>query len=101
MKIFAIALALLAQIQTTPPPPAAPRQPVLPKPVERTLKNGLRVIVVQKRNVPLVEARLLIKTGGEEDPPQLAGLADMTGSRLLARLCRAAAVGMHRRYRST
>ena len=82
MKIFAIALALLAQIQATPPPPAAPRQPVLPKPVERTLKNGLRVIVVQKRNVPLVEARLLIKTGGEEDPPELAGLADMTASLL-------------------
>ena len=50
--------------------------------MERTLKNGLRVIVVPKRAVPLVDARLLIKTGGEADPPNLSGLADMTASLL-------------------
>jgi zinc protease len=82
MKLLAIALALLAQIQTTPPPPAAPREPQLPKPVEKTLKNGLRVIVVLKRSVPIVATRLLIKTGAEADPPDLAGLADMTASLL-------------------
>jgi zinc protease len=82
MRLLAIALTLLAQVETTPPPPAAPREPVLPKPVEKTLKNGLRVIVVQKRGVPIVEARLLIKTGSEADPAELAGLADMTASLL-------------------
>ena len=82
MKLFAIALALLAQVETTPPPPAPPRQPQLPKPVERTLANGLRVIVVQKSEVPIVAARLLIKTGGEADPANLAGLADMAASLL-------------------
>jgi zinc protease len=82
MKFLALALALLAQVETTPPPPAAPREPVLPKPAEKTLKNGLRVIVVEKKNVPLVEARILIKTGAEADPPELAGLADMTASLL-------------------
>ena len=82
MKLLAIALSLLFQVETTPPPPAAPREPVLPKPVEKTLKNGLRVIVVQKRGVPIVESRLLIKTGSEADPPELAGLADMTASLL-------------------
>jgi len=71
----------LAQ-QTTPPPPAAPRQVTVPQPSERTLANGLRVIVVQKAGVPLVAARLLIKTGGEADPPQRAGLAEMTASLL-------------------
>jgi len=82
MKLLAIALALLAQVEAAPPPPSAPREPVLPKPVERTLKNGLRVIVVQKTTVPIVEARLMIKTGGEADPSQLGGLADMTASLL-------------------
>jgi len=82
MKVLAIALALFAQVETTPPPPAAPREPVLPKPVEKTLENGLRVIVVEKKNVPLVEARILIETGAEADPPELAGLADMTASLL-------------------
>jgi zinc protease len=66
----------------TPPPPAAPRSPQIPKPVERTLPNGLRIIVVERKNMPLVSAALYIKNGGEVDPPQLSGLADMTASLL-------------------
>lgn len=68
--------------QATPPPPAAPRSGTFPKPVEETLPNGLRVIVVQRSETPLVSAQLLIKNGGEVDPPELAGLADMTAGLL-------------------
>ncbi|HEX3578439.1 MAG TPA: insulinase family protein [Thermoanaerobaculia bacterium] len=81
----ALSLALLpafAQVETTPPPPAAPRQLQIPKPVEKTLANGLRVIVIEKKGVPLVAARLLIKNGGEADPANLPGLADTTASLL-------------------
>ncbi|HZG52978.1 MAG TPA: pitrilysin family protein [Pyrinomonadaceae bacterium] len=68
--------------QATPPPPAAPRSVTVPKPVERTLANGLRVVVVERSNMPLVSASLLIRNGGEVDPSQLAGLADMTATLL-------------------
>jgi zinc protease len=68
--------------QATPPPPAAPRSVKFPAPVERTLPNGLRVVVVERQTTPLAAARLLIKTGGEADPAQLAGLADVTASLL-------------------
>src|SRR5947207_14976691 len=68
--------------QETPPPPAAPRAVNLPKPVERTLKNGLRVIVVEHHETPLVAAQLMVKNGGEVDPPELSGVADMTGELL-------------------
>jgi zinc protease len=68
--------------QETPPPPAAPRPVAVPKPVERTLKNGLRVIVVEDRDMPLVSAQLLVRNGGEVDPADLSGLADMTASLL-------------------
>ena len=83
-KLVLIALLCVtpAYAQTTPPPPAAPREVKVPQPVERTLANGLRVIVVQKSGVPLVAARLMIKTGGEADPAGRAGLADMTASLL-------------------
>src|SRR6188474_2390034 len=66
--------------QATPPPPASPRSGTFPKPVEETLPNGLRVIVIERRETPLVSAQLVIKNGGEVDPPELAGLADMTAN---------------------
>jgi zinc protease len=68
--------------QETPPPPAAPRSVNVPKPVERTLPNGLRVIVVENHSTPLVGAQLLVKNGGEVDPANMSGLADMTAELL-------------------
>ena len=63
--------------QATPPPPAQPRSVQFPKPVEKTLANGLRVIVIDRPGTPLVTAQLLIKNGAEVDPPELAGLGNM------------------------
>jgi zinc protease len=74
-------LKTLAQ-QETPPPPSAPRSVTLPKPVEKTLKNGLRVIVIERGEVPLAAAQLLVKTGGEADPTDRAGLANLTAALL-------------------
>lgn len=74
-----VALTALAQ-QTTPPAPAAPRDPKLPQPVEKTLANGLRVIVVPKHDIPLVAARLMVKTGAAADPAGKDGLASLTAT---------------------
>ena len=40
------------------------------------------MIVIERRETPLITAQLLIKNGGEVDPPELAGLADMTANLL-------------------
>lgn len=70
--------ATIAQTpQATPPPPAAPRSVQFPKTVERTFPNRLRVIVINRPGIPLVTAQLVIQNGGEVDPPELAGLANM------------------------
>ena len=83
LSLFFVGNVTRAQTpQATPPPPAPPRSGTFPKPVEETLPNGLRVIVVQRSETPLVSAQLLIKNGGEVDPPELAGLADMTAGLL-------------------
>ena len=68
--------------QATPPPPAQPRAVSLPNPTEKTLSNGLRVIVIERHSAPLVAAQLIIKNGGEADPPELAGLGNMTANLL-------------------
>lgn len=83
IAILSFAVSVFAQApQATPPPPTAPRTVQFPKPVEKTLPNGLRVVVIQRSEMPLVSAQLLIKSGGEVDPSDLAGVADMTAALL-------------------
>jgi zinc protease len=83
LAIVAFAVWVSAQEpQATPPPAAAPRSVQFPKPAEKTLANGLRVVVVQRSEMPLVTARMLIKSGGEVDSNELAGGADMTAALL-------------------
>ncbi|HEV7475037.1 MAG TPA: pitrilysin family protein [Pyrinomonadaceae bacterium] len=77
---FCLPFTVLAQTpQATPPPPAPPHSVQFPKPVEKTLANGLRVIVIERASTPLVTAQLVIKNGSEVDPPELAGLGNMLG----------------------
>ena len=64
------------------PPIGAPVQPVLPKPAEKTLANGLRVIVARSSDLPLVSADLTLRTGAWADPKRLAGAAGMTADML-------------------
>ncbi|RAK57179.1 M16 family metallopeptidase [Phenylobacterium deserti] len=68
--------------RVAPPALGAPVQPVLPAPVERTLPNGLRVIVARSTDLPLVTADLTVKTGGWADPQGLSGAAAMTANML-------------------
>lgn len=65
-----------------PPPIGKPVQPVLPRPAERTLANGLRVIVARSSDLPLVTGDLTFKTGAWADPPGLAGDVAMTADML-------------------
>src|SRR5260221_3978894 len=76
----ALAAGALAQVETTPPPPAPPRATHVPEAAEAVLANGLRVIVIPKHNVPLVTARMIIKNGGGPEPYKLGGPADTTAS---------------------
>src|SRR5918911_2665022 len=84
--VAAVSIVMIPNVslgqQEQPPAPSQPRSVKFPKPVEKTLKNGLRVVVVERPGSSLVSARLLIKHGSEVDPPQLAGLADMTATLL-------------------
>jgi zinc protease len=63
-----------------PPPVGAQPAAVLPSPAERTLPNGLRVIVAKSTDLPLVAASLMFEAGAASDPPRLAGAANMTAA---------------------
>ncbi|TAJ71368.1 MAG: insulinase family protein [Phenylobacterium sp.] len=68
--------------RTKPPGIGEPVQAVLPKPAEKTLANGLRVIVARSSDLPLVTADLTVKTGAWADPQGLAGAANMMAGML-------------------
>jgi zinc protease len=62
------------------PPIGAPVAAVLPSPAERTLANGLKVVVARSSDLPLITAQLSIRSGANVDPKGLAGAADLTAA---------------------
>ncbi len=65
-----------------PPQPGTPVDARIPDSSQRTLANGLRVIVAPNRALPLVSADLRVASGGSADPADRAGLASMTADLL-------------------
>src|SRR5690242_12968819 len=58
-----------AQIDTVPPRLGPPPALTPPPMTERTLPNGLRLIVVEQHELPLADFVLVLNAGGEADPP--------------------------------
>lgn len=72
-----------SRAQTVSPPPAGTLRPYVFPPVEQfQLSNGLKVILVQKHTLPVVEGRLLLDAGAQREPAAKNGLAALTGSLL-------------------
>jgi zinc protease len=69
--------------QTVTPPAAGPLRPYVFPPVEQfQLPNGLKVILIQKHTLPVVEGRLIVDAGAMREPAAKNGLASLTGSLL-------------------
>jgi zinc protease len=64
-------------IRSQAPAPLPPRPISIPTPRETTLRNGLSLVVVEDRRLPLVSYRLVFPVGGAFDPPGLPGLTDL------------------------
>ena len=85
----AAALSLWAQDAPLPvrPEQLPKAQPVAytPPPIVReTLPNGLRILLLPDRSLPLVKVYALVKAGGIYDPADQVGLAELTGACLKA-----------------
>ncbi len=70
MLALVAALPVLAQLR-------------LPEYTREQLPNGVTLVMMPKRDVPLVTLRLQVRGGGEADPATMAGLADVTNDLLL------------------
>jgi zinc protease len=95
LSSIVLALAVLvpgpigsAAAPAAPPKPGAPQTRAsgfqVPAPARTVLKNGLTVLVLERRTIPLVQLRLMIKSGSTSDPAGKEGTAALT-ARLLKR----------------
>lgn len=64
------------------PAPLAPRPLKLPQHLETTLANGLGLVVVEDKRLPLISFRLAFRSGDANDPADRPGLSDMMSSLL-------------------
>jgi zinc protease len=72
----------------------------LPPVTRVTLDNGLRVVVVEQREVPLVEMQLLVGAGSAQDPPGDDGVAALTARALTRGAGERSAVALAREIES-
>lgn len=66
----------------TPPPPQPPKDIRFPAFEQKTLGNGLRVVVVEQHETPAVSVQLLVHAGKAYGPPAKAGIAATTAGLL-------------------
>lgn len=68
--------------RTAAPLPTEPRPYRFPEIARTTLPNGLRVLVAENHNAPLVSLRALVRSGADHDHARTAGLASITAEML-------------------
>ncbi|MEP7027449.1 MAG: pitrilysin family protein [Candidatus Eisenbacteria bacterium] len=57
--------------------PAAATAYVVPKPIERGLKNQMRVLLIEDHRLPMIHYRLMLRAGASDEPAEKAGLANL------------------------
>lgn len=78
-------IGVAAAAPASTPKPGAPASGFqVPAPARTLLKNGLTVLVLERRTIPLVQFRLMVKSGSTSDPAGKEGTAALT-ARLLKR----------------
>ena len=97
---LALVLAASSCLLAAAPKPAAPAGAAatagfhVPAPARTVLKNGLTVLVLERRTIPLVQFRLMVKAGSTSDPAGKEGTAALV-ARLLKRGTKARPAGQY------
>ncbi|HEX3145075.1 MAG TPA: pitrilysin family protein [Pyrinomonadaceae bacterium] len=59
------------------PPPLAPRDLNIPDAVQTRLANGLELVMIEDKRLPIISFRVAFRSGDAHDPSHLPGLTDM------------------------
>jgi predicted Zn-dependent peptidase len=80
--VVAAPLAAQQPDRSAPPELGPPPRLALPPIQEHRLSNGLRVLLLEKHQVPVVQVNVLVHAGTAYDPPDRIGLASLTADML-------------------
>jgi zinc protease len=85
--LFAAALALGCSVprlsaSELPPNVPPPKALAFRLPVVHRLPNGLRIVLIERHDLPLLTLYAIVETGAEADPPGLPGTAEMVAGLL-------------------
>ena len=72
----------MTDFRATAPEPGPPRPYKFPDVTRKTLANGLRVLIAENHNAPIVAARTLVRSGADHDDAKNAGLASLVADLL-------------------
>ena len=76
-------LNVYSQINRSVEPKAGPAFNMSVPKIERAeLPNGLKIIVVEHKELPIIQMQLVVRTGADVDVPGKAGVASMTAEML-------------------
>lgn len=65
------------------PPNVPPPAPVnFQMPAVHRLKNGLRIVLIERKGIPIVQLYAIVETGAKDDPPALPGTASLVAGLL-------------------
>ncbi len=64
--------------RTKPPQLPAPKSLTVPALQQFSLSNGLKVVLMEKHEVPLIQLNVIIKVGSVNDPADKVGLTNLT-----------------------
>lgn len=82
--VLAAAPLAAQDVERQMPPAPGPLRPfTVPATSETTLPNGLRVVVVERRALPIVHARIIVNAGAVLEPASKSGLASLTSALLI------------------
>jgi zinc protease len=72
----------MSDFRASAPQPGPPRPYKFPQITRETLANGLKVLIAENHNAPIVAARTLVRSGADHDDAQHAGLASLVADLL-------------------
>jgi zinc protease len=81
--VTASTAAAQAPVREQPPPPTPLRPFVMPTVNEARLANGMRLVVVERRSLPIVTARVIVDAGSVYERSDKHGVAALTGTLLV------------------